>query len=65
MSGPDGARVDVMAAVENPERAAARAEGFVEAGGYVSIEADNYSRAVDAGGCRWRRIDRIGRTGAA
>jgi hypothetical protein len=37
-----------------------RVRGFVEAGGYVAIDAEHYDRAVG----RWRRIDGIGRTGA-
>ncbi|MFC9928387.1 glycosyl hydrolase 115 family protein [Streptomyces sp. NPDC127190] len=42
-------------------RSAARGlRGFVEAGGYVAIDADHYDRAVG----RWRRIEGIGRTGA-
>ncbi|MFF3876648.1 glycosyl hydrolase 115 family protein [Streptomyces sp. NPDC001978] len=34
--------------------------GFVEAGGYVAIDAEHYDRAVG----EWRRLDGIGRTGA-
>ncbi|MFI0166795.1 glycosyl hydrolase 115 family protein [Streptomyces sp. NPDC017095] len=36
------------------------ARGFVEAGGYVAVDAGHYDRAVG----RWRRVDGIGRTGA-
>ncbi|MGW0929392.1 glycosyl hydrolase 115 family protein [Streptomyces sp. NPDC002644] len=39
-------------------------KGFVEAGGYVAIDAHHYSRAVGAKGADWLRIDRIGRTPA-
>ncbi|MFB9510016.1 glycosyl hydrolase 115 family protein [Streptomyces aurantiacus] len=34
--------------------------GFVEAGGYVAVDAEHFARTVGA----WRRIDGIGRTGA-
>jgi glycosyl hydrolase family 115 (putative glucuronidase)/glycosyl hydrolase family 115 len=38
--------------------------GFVEANGYVSIEADHFSGAVNTGSVVWQRIPDIGRTGA-
>jgi len=38
------------------------AEGFVEADGYVSIEAEHYTRKIDAGDIRWEKIDNYGRT---
>ncbi|MFI6280802.1 glycosyl hydrolase 115 family protein [Streptomyces sp. NPDC050988] len=34
--------------------------GFVEAGGYVAVDAEHFERSVGT----WRRIDGIGRTGA-
>ncbi|WP_221353056.1 glycosyl hydrolase 115 family protein [Streptomyces beigongshangae] len=34
--------------------------GFVEAGGYVAVDAEHFARSVG----KWRRIDGIGRTGA-
>jgi hypothetical protein len=45
----------------NPE-SRARLTGFVEADGYVSIEAEHYSRKVDTGAARWERIPDYGRT---
>ena len=36
--------------------------GFVESGGYVSIEAEHYTRKTDATGARWERIEDYGRT---
>ncbi|MGW2029061.1 glycosyl hydrolase 115 family protein [Streptomyces sp. NPDC001811] len=53
-----GASVPVRCVAERPS--GVRARGFVEAGGYVAIDAGHYDRAVG----RWRRIDGIGRTGA-
>ena len=37
-------------------------DGFVEANGYVSIEAEHYSRAVAPRGREWKRIPDHGRT---
>jgi hypothetical protein len=37
-------------------------EGFVEADGYVSIEAEHYTNKVDAGQVGWQKIDDYGRT---
>lgn len=36
--------------------------GFVEADGYVSIEAQHFTNKTDAGAARWERIDDYGRT---
>ncbi|MFF2329845.1 MULTISPECIES: glycosyl hydrolase 115 family protein [unclassified Streptomyces] len=64
VSGPDGRVVTVQAVIDHPKVPRSQLEGFVEANGYVSIEADHYSRAVGGGGIGWRRIPDIGRTGA-
>lgn len=64
VSGPDGAQVVVTAVVDRPALSPSHLGGFVEANGYVSIEADHHSRAVDGGGVSWQRIPDIGRTGA-
>ncbi|RAK69339.1 glycosyl hydrolase 115 family protein [Hymenobacter edaphi] len=45
-----------------PQPAAAGTGAFAEAGGYVSIEAEHYSRAVDAGGVQWQVLPDLGRT---
>ena len=37
-------------------------KGFVEASGYVSIEAVHYTKKVDAGSARWEEIPNLGRT---
>ncbi|UVS78855.1 glycosyl hydrolase 115 family protein [Actinokineospora sp. UTMC 2448] len=55
-----GRTVTVQAIVDNTR---IRPRGFVEANGYVSMEADHYSRVVNGDGVRWVRIDDIGRTG--
>ena len=36
--------------------------GFVESDGYVSMEAEHFTKANPAGGARWERIDDFGRT---
>jgi hypothetical protein len=36
-------------------------KGFVEADGYVSIEAEHFTRKVDAGSVHWDKIDDYGR----
>ncbi|UUU31525.1 glycosyl hydrolase 115 family protein [Streptomyces sp. CA-210063] len=62
-----GASVTVKAVAEKPSAREARGlRGFVEAGGYVAIDAEHCARAVGSrdGRVRWRRIERIGRTGA-
>jgi hypothetical protein len=40
-------------------------QGFVESDGYVSMEADHYTRKVDASSSRWEKIPDYGRTGSA
>src|SRR6266700_3917228 len=36
--------------------------GFVEADGYVSIEAEHYTRKTDTAGGRWEKVEDYGRT---
>jgi hypothetical protein len=37
-------------------------KGFVEADGYVSMEAEHYSKNIDAGTTSWEKLDDYGRT---
>ena len=60
--GPDGQRVTVTATADRPQVSGLR--GFVEAGGYIAIDAEHATRTVGADGIDWQRIERIGRTGA-
>ncbi|MGW7547451.1 glycosyl hydrolase 115 family protein [Streptomyces sp. NPDC054770] len=53
-----GESVTVACVAEQPSARGLR--GFVEAGGYVAIDAEHYDRAVG----QWRRLGGIGRTGA-
>ncbi|MEW2619082.1 glycosyl hydrolase 115 family protein [Streptomyces sp. NPDC048106] len=64
VTGPGGRQVTVKAPVVNPDVSSRGPKGFVEAGGYVSIEADHFTRAQGGGGVSWRRLPGIGRTGA-
>jgi Glycosyl hydrolase family 115/Gylcosyl hydrolase family 115 C-terminal domain len=64
VTGPAGASVVVQAPVVNPAVSRSSLAGFVEANGYVSMEADHFRRAVGAGPVSWMRIPDIGRTGA-
>jgi hypothetical protein len=59
----NGTSVEVQAVVENPAFARGQLKGFVEANGYVSIEADHYSRAVGADGVGWKVLPDIAKTG--
>jgi hypothetical protein len=58
-----GARVTVRVEAFNPEMPArASVRGFVEASGYVSIEAEHYTNKIDAKSARWEKIADYGRT---
>lgn len=61
--GPNGNRLVVQAVVSNsssPPLDVAR--GFVDAGGYVSIEAEHFTKAIDAPPIKWQVIPNLGRT---
>jgi hypothetical protein len=61
-----GQRVEVPLRVRNDgERTPRRARGFVEAHGYVSIDAVHADRRVARGGARWRTVRGLGRRTAA
>jgi hypothetical protein len=63
ISGPKGSKVTVKVPLRNPD--APRREqldGFVESDGYVSIEAEHFTRAVAPAGRSWLRIPGHGRT---
>ena len=63
VNGPNGRRVALEVVVSNlaaPKRN--EVTGFVEGNGYVSMEAEHYTRAVAKGDIRWQRIPDLGRT---
>jgi hypothetical protein len=64
ITGANGSVVVVQSVVENPDIKDSALQGFVEANGYVSMEADHYTRVVGAPPISWKRIPDIGRTGS-
>ena len=66
ISGSTGDSVTVTVPVFNPrEPTRDSLRGFVEADGYVSMEAAHFARKVDAPSVRWERIPDYGRTDSA
>jgi hypothetical protein len=63
VTGANGRPVVVKAVVQNPAVSPRNVHGFVEANGYVSMEAAHYTNAVNSNGVTWTRIPDIGRTG--
>jgi hypothetical protein len=73
ITGSDGTSVTVSAVLDNrPLRVAGAPDpvpwtalnGFVEANGYVSMEADHFTGSVSSNGITWFQIPDIGRTGS-
>jgi hypothetical protein len=64
VTGPDGHKVVVQAVVDNPGPSARHGSGFVESNGYVSINADHFTRKVDSDEVHWLKIPGLARTGA-
>jgi hypothetical protein len=63
ISGPGADPVAVKVELLNPrEIGRATLNGFVEADGYVSIEAEHFSKRNDDPAARWVRVDDLGRT---
>jgi hypothetical protein len=60
---PGQQTVTVTAVIQHPTTVPV--SGFVEANGYVSMDAAHYTRAVNSDGITWTRIPSIARTGAA
>jgi hypothetical protein len=61
--GP-GSVFNVRLSVFNPSApSVASVIGFVESNGYISIEAENYSRKIDKPNASWNIIEGLGRTG--
>jgi len=61
--GPNGSRVVVQAVINNPtlsDRNPVR--GFVEGNGHVSMEAEHYTKAINADPIKWLHIPNLGRT---
>jgi hypothetical protein len=62
IAGPGEQQLVVYAAVDNRKVDVPPNGCFVEADGYVSMEAEHFSRAVEAPPIRWTRVPGLGRT---
>jgi hypothetical protein len=63
IAGPDGRSMNVkLSAFKPAEPTRNSLRGFVETDGYVSIEAEHYTKKNDAGPVSWKKIDDYGRT---
>jgi hypothetical protein len=63
VNGPNNRKVVLTVPVMNPgESKSKEVKGFVETDGCVSIEAEHFTRAVDADGLSWRKLPDFGRT---
>jgi hypothetical protein len=66
VTGPDKTPIRIYAVINNPSSPSPKDfNGFIESNGFISIEAENYSRAVDSDRIRWLRIPDLGRTKSA
>lgn len=63
VNGPGwgGAKIQVNAVKHDPQLTA-KMRGFIEADGYVSIEAENFTAKKDSHGFEWQKIEQHGRT---
>jgi len=62
ITGPHNQRVVARANIENHALTAADLTGFIEGNGYVSIEAEHFTRMINAPPVSWLRIPDLGRT---
>jgi hypothetical protein len=63
VTGPNDRKIALtVPVVKPPEPKRESLDGFVETNGYVSIEAEHFTRAVESEGMHWRRIPDFGRT---
>jgi hypothetical protein len=66
ITGPGEKEVNIKITSFNPPEPNKNSlEGFVEADGFVSIEAEHYTNKIDAGEVRWEKIEDFGRTDSA
>jgi hypothetical protein len=63
ITGPNKSQVVVQAVISNPSLSKQDIENcFIESNGYVSMEAEHYTRAVNTHPITWQRIPDLGRT---
>ena len=66
VTGPSGAMVRITIVLENTGiRPPGDFKGFIETGGCVSVDADDFSKAVGNKTIRWQTLPDLGRTGSA
>ena len=66
VSGGTAGSVTVNVKVVNPvSPAPATLVGFIESNGYISMEAEHYTKKVDVNGTKWDKIPDYGRTGSS
>lgn len=58
-----GKEVEIKVPTQNLKKAGIH--GFIEANGFISIEAQNYSKAINEGNKEWISIPNLGKTGSA
>jgi hypothetical protein len=63
ITGPDGTTVTVTIKIDNPANPKpGQFKGFIETNGYVSMEAQHYTRTVGTRDIEWQMIPNLGRT---
>jgi len=63
VTGPNENQIVVQVVINNPSFPKHdKVNGFVESNGYVSIEAEHYTKAVDSVSITWQRVPDLGRT---
>jgi len=63
ITGPSQQKVTVNTIIANPTLSPAPPpDAFLESDGYISMEAEHYSRAIQTPAVKWQRIPGLGRT---
>jgi hypothetical protein len=63
ITGPQNRSVKVIGVVNKPtNRPLGNAPSFIESNGYVSMEAEHFTRVLDAPPIEWKKIPGLGRT---
>ena len=61
ITGSDGSKVSVDVVVKNTS-STSTSNGYVQANGYVSIEAEHYTKAIGSTGIKWLIVPNYGKT---
>ena len=62
VTGPDNKPIRIKVTANNPHLTASATNAFIEANGYVSIEAEHYTRSIETSTIKWQVIPDLGRT---